>query len=203
MADVRNFQSNYNTFNKNGFVDQTFTMAKLVHESEKRRKEHPDQPNFDIGYLPKMQYEDPNSFRDVFLYTKEKIFGIEGAQCIRFILLDKRGEIYENLEPWTQVLPFSFLARVSCSYRNFDPSTLTLDYFVDMNYIQINNEAAFGSNSMSLINKDIVADHVERDGKAIKIDDRIADFNNYRNEIFVDFFKYDFGSAIKGLNLKD
>ena len=56
---------------------------------------------------------------------------------------------------------------------------------------------------MSLINKDIVADHVERDGKAIKIDDRIADFNNYRNEIFVDFFKYDFGSAIKGLNLKD
>ena len=202
MADIRNFQSNYNTFNKNGFVDQVFTMTKLVYESEKRRKEHPDQPNFDIGYLPKMQYEDVNSFKDVFLYTKEKIFGIEGAQCVRFILLDKHGNIYENLESWTQVLPFSFLARVSCSYRNFDPSTLMLDYFVDMNSIQINNEAAFGSSTMSLINKDIVADHVERDGKAIKIDDRIADFNNYRNEIFIDFFKYDFGSAIKGLNLK-
>lgn len=203
MADIRNFQSNYNTFNKNGFVEQTFTMTKLVHESEKRRKEHPDQPNFEMGYLPKMQYEDPNSIRDIFLYTKEKIFGIEGAQCVRFILLDRRGNIYENLEPWTQVLPNSFLARVSCSYRNFDPSTLSLDYFVDMTSIQINNEAAFGSSSMSLINKEIVADHVERDGKAIKIDDRIADFNNYRNEVFVDFFKYDFGSAIKSLNLKD
>lgn len=203
MADIRNFQSNYNTFNKNGFVDQVFTMTKLVYESEKRRNEHPDQPNFDTGYLPKMQYEDVNSFKDVFLYTKEKIFGIEGAQCVRFILLDKHGNIYENLESWTQVLPFSFLARVSCSYRNFDPSTLMLDYFVDMNSIQINNEAAFGSSTMSLINKDIIADHVERDGKAIKIDDRIADFNNYRNEIFIDFFKYDFGSAIKGLNLKN
>ena len=97
MSDIRNFQSNYNTFNKNGFVDQVFTMTKLVYESEKRRKEHPDQPNFDIGYLPKMQYENINSFKDVFLYTKEKIFGIEGAQCIRFILLDKHGNIYENL----------------------------------------------------------------------------------------------------------
>lgn len=203
MADVRNFQSNYNTFNKNGFVDQTFTMTKLVYESQKRKKEHPDQPNFEPGYLPQMQYNDPNSLADVFLYTKEKIFGIEGSQCVRFILLNRHGDIYEDLEPWTQVLPNSFLARVSCSYRNFDPSTLTLDYFVDMNEIQVNNEAAFGSSTMSIINKDIVADHVERNGKAIKIDDRIADFNNYRNEVFVDFFKYDFGAAIKSLNLKN
>ena len=203
-ADIKNFQANNSMiFNKNGFMNKTFNLIELIELSKKRALDYPNEPNFPKGYLPSMQYPDKNSVTDVFMDTINKTFEIDGAQCVRFILLDKHGNIYENLESWTQVLPFSFLARVSCSYRNFDPSTLMLDYFVDMNSIQINNEAAFGSSTMSLINKDIVADHVERDGKVIKIDDRIANFNNYRNEIFIDFFKYDFGSAIKGLNLKN
>ena len=36
----------------------------------------------------------------------------------------------------------------------------------------------------------------------IKIDDRIAEFNMHKNEVFIDFFKYDFGNAIKGIDKK-
>ena len=39
-------------------------------------------------------------------------------------------------------------------------------------------------------------------GDLIKIDDRIAEFNMRKNEVFIDFFKYDFGNAIKGIDKK-
>ena len=203
-ADIKNFQSN-NTmiFNKNGFTNKTFNLIELIEMSKKRALQYPEDPNFPKGYLPTMQYSDKNSISDIFMDTINKTFDIDGAQCVRFILLDHKGRIYPDLEKWTQVLPNSFLARISCSYRNFNPSSLTLDYFIDMNEIQLNNETSYGSTTISVIDKAITAGYVSRGAQKIEIDPKIADFNNNKEIIFLDFFKYDFGNAIKGLNLKN
>ena len=203
-ADIKNFQSNNTmTFNKNGFTNKTFNLIELIEMSKKRALQYPEDPNFPKGYLPTMQYSDKNSISDIFMDTINKTFDIDGAQCVRFILLDHKGRIYPDLEKWTQVLPNSFLARVSCSYRNFNPSSLTLDYFIDMNEIQLNNETSYGSTTISVIDKTITAGYVSRRAQKIEIDPKIADFNNNKAIIFLDFFKYDFGNAIKGLNLKN
>ena len=203
-ADIKNFQSN-NTliFNKNGFTNKTFTLLELLEMSKKRALQYPEDPNFPKGYLPTMQYSDKDPISDIFMDTINKTFDIDGAQCVRFILLDHKGRIYPDLEKWTQVLPNSFLARISCSYRNFNPSSLTLDYFIDMNEIQLNNETSYGSTTISVIDKTITAGYVSRGTQKIEIDPKIADFNNNKEIIFLDFFKYDFGNAIKGLNLKN
>ena len=202
-ADIKNFQSNNTmTFNKNGFTNKTFNLIELIEMSKKRALQYPEDPNFPKGYLPTMQYSDKNSISDIFMDTINKTFDIDGAQCVRFILLDHKGRIYPDLEKWTQVLPNSFLARISCSYRNFNPSSLTLDYFIDMNEIQLNNETSYGSTTISVIDKAITAGYVSRGTQKIEIDPKIADFNNNKEIIFLDFFKYDFGNAIKGLNLK-
>ncbi len=203
-ADIKNFQSNLGmNFNKNGFTNQTFNLVQLIELSKKRAVEYPNDPNFPKGYLPNMQYSDKNSVTDVFMDTVNKTFNIDGAQCVRYILLDHKGNIYPDLDKWTQVLPNSFLARVSCSYRNFNPASLTLDYFIDMNEIQLNNETEYGSTTISMIDKEIVGGYVTRGTQKIEIDPRIAEFNSNKENIFLDFFKYDFGSAIKGLNLRD
>ena len=203
-ADIKNFQSNNTmTFNKNGFTNKTFNLIELIEMSKKRALQYPEDPNFPKGYLPTMQYSDKNSISDIFMDTINKTFDIDGAQCVRFILLDHKGRIYPDLEKWTQVLPNSFLARISCSYRNFNPSSLTLDYFIDMNEIQLNNETEYGSTTISMINKEIVGGYVTRGTQKIEIDPRIAEFNSNKENIFLDFFKYDFGSAIKSLNLHD
>ena len=202
-ADIKNFQSNNTmTFNKNGFMNKTFNLIELIEMSKKRALQYPEDPNFPKGYLPTMQYSDKNSISDIFMDTINKTFDIDGAQCVRFILLDHKGKIYPDLEKWTQVLPNSFLARISCSYRNFNSSSLTLDYFIDMNEIQLNNETSYGSTTISVIDKAITAGYVSRGTQKIEIDPKIADFNNNKEIIFLDFFKYDFGNAIKGLNLK-
>ena len=202
-ADIKNFQSNNTmTFNKNGFTNKTFNLIELIEMSKKRALQYPEDPNFPKGYLPTMQYSDKNSISDIFMDTINKTFDIDGAQCVRFILLDHKGKIYPDLEKWTQVLPNSFLARISCSYRNFNSSSLTLDYFIDMNEIQLNNETSYGSTTISVIDKAITAGYVSRGTQKIEIDPKIADFNNNKEIIFLDFFKYDFGNAIKGLNLK-
>lgn len=203
-ADIKNFQANGSmTFNKNGFTNKTFNLIELIELSNKRALEYPNEPNFPIGYLPKMQYPDKNSITDVFMDTSIKTFEIDGAQCVRFILLDHKGNIYPDLDKWTQVLPDSFLARISCSYRNFNAASLTLDYFIDMNEIQLNNETAYGSKTISVIDKEIVGGYVTRGTQKIEIDSRISEFNtdSTKEIIFLDFFKYDFGNAIKGLNL--
>lgn len=203
-ADIKNFQANLGiNFNKNGFLNQTFTLIQLIELSKKRFLEHPEDPNFPKGYLPNMQYTDKNSVSDVFMDTINKTFDIDGAQCIRYILLDRKGNIYQDLDKWTQVLPNSFLARVSCSYRNFNPASLTLDYFIDINEIQLNNETTYGSTTISMIDKEIVGGYVTRGTQKIEIDPRIAEFNSNKDTIFLDFFKYDFGSVIKSLNLHD
>ena len=203
-ADIKNFQSNNTmTFNKNGFMNKTFNLIELIEMSKKRALQYPEDPNFPKGYLPTMQYSDKNSISDIFMDTINKTFDIDGAQCVRFILLDHKGRIYPDLEKWTQVLPNSFLARISCSYRNFNSSSLTLDYFIDMNEIQLNNETSYGSTTISVIDKTITAGYVSRGTQKIEIDPKIADFNNNKEIIFLDFFKYDFGNAIKGLNLKN
>lgn len=203
-ADIRNFESSHTrNFSKNGFTNQSFTLVNLYELSKKRYMDDPTAPNFEKRYLPELQYSDPNSIKDIFLRTSEKTFDISGSNCVRYILIDRKGKIYEDLDPWTQVLPNSFLARVSCSYRNFDPSSLELNYFIDLNDIQLNNESDYGSNIITVIDKEISAGFVTRDDKKIQIDDRISDFNNHRNEIFIDFFKYDFGNAIKNLKLSD
>ena len=203
-ADIKNFQSNNTmTFNKNGFTNKTFNLIELIEMSKKRALQYPEDPNFPKGYLPTMQYSDKNSISDIFMDTINKTFDIDGAQCVRFILLDHKGRIYPDLEKWTQVLPNSFLAIISCSYRNFNSSSLTLDYFIDMNEIQLNNETSYGSTTISVIDKTITAGYVSRGAQKIEIDPKIADFNNNKEIIFLDFFKYDFGNAIKGLNLKN
>ena len=203
-ADIKNFQSNNTmTFNKNGFTNKTFNIIELIEMSKKRALQYPEDPNFPKGYLPTMQYSDKNSISDIFMDTINKTFDIDGAQCVRFILLDHKGRIYPDLEKWTQVLPNSFLARISCSYRNFNSSSLTLDYFIDMNEIQLNNETSYGSTTISVIDKTITAGYVSRGTQKIEIDPRIAEINSNKENIFLDFFKYDFGSAIKGLNLRD
>ena len=204
-ADIKNFEANSSmTFNKNGFMNKTFNLIELIELSKKRALEYPNDPNFPIGYLPNMQYPDKKSVTDVFMDTINKTFDIDGAQCVRFILLDHKGNIYPDLDKWTQVLPDSFLSRISCSYRNFNVDSLTLDYFIDMNEIQLNNETAYGSNTISVINKEISAGYVTRGTQKIKIDPRIAEFDSDKTKeyIFLDFFKYDFGNAIKGLNLR-
>ena len=203
-ADIKNFQSNLGmNFNKNGFTNQTFNLVQLIELSKKRAVEYPNDPNFPKGYLPNMQYSDKNSVTDVFMDTVNKTFNIDGAQCVRYILLDHKGNIYPDLDKWTQVLPNSFLARVSCSYRNFNHASITLDYIIDMNEIQLNNETEYGSTTISMIDKEIVGGYVTRGTQKIEIDPRIAEFNSNKENIFLDFFKYDFGSAIKGLNLRD
>ena len=55
---------------------------------------------------------------------------------------------------------------------------------------------------IDLINKEIIGGNVKRNDDLIKIDDRIAEFNMHKNEVFIDFFKYDFGNAIKGIDKK-
>ena len=72
-----------------------------------------------------------------------------------------------------------------------------------MNEIQLNNETSYGSTTISVIDKTITAGYVSRGTQKIEIDPKIADFNNNKEIIFLDFFKYDFGNAIKGLNLKN
>lgn len=203
-ADIKTYQGNLTkNFSKNGFANQTFTLPKLHELSKKRRIEDPEAPNFERNYIPDMQYPDTDSIKDVFLHTITKSFDITGSNCIRYILLDRKGRIYDNLDQWTQVLPNSFLARLSCSYRNFDPSSLELTYFIDLNEIQLNNESDYGSTVITFINKDITGGYVSRDNTKIEIDERIADFNNHKNEVFIDFFKYDFGNAIKNINIRD
>lgn len=204
-ADIKNFQANSDmTFNKNGFMNKTFNLIELIELSKKRAIDYPNDPNFPKGYLPTMQYPDKNSVTDIFMDTINKTFEIDGAQCVRFILLDHKGNIYPDLDKWTQVLPDSFLARISCSYRNFNADSLTLDYFIDMNEIQLNNETTYGSKTISVINKEISAGYVTRGTQKIEIDPRIAEFDSdtTKEYIFLDFFKYDFGNAIKGLNLR-
>ena len=170
-ADIKNFQSNNTmTFNKNGFTNKTFNLIELIEMSKKRALQYPEDPNFPKGYLPTMQYSDKNSISDIFMDTINKTFDIDGAQCVRFILLDHKGRIYPDLEKWTQVLPNSFLARLSCSYRNFNSSSLTLDYFIDMNEIQLNNETSYGSTTISVIDKTITAGYVSRGTQKIEID---------------------------------
>lgn len=204
MADITAYESTRKAnFGKHGIASAPFTFLQLVDYSKKRFTQDPELPNFPKGYLPEMQYLNPNVNRDVFMNTISKTFDIDGSKCIRYILLDKKGNIYEELTQWSQVLPLSFLARVSCSHRNFDPSTLTLDYFVDMTEVQMNNELEFGGTTLSVIDKEITGGYITRNNTKIHIDDRISDFNNHRNEIFIDFFKYDFGSAIKNLKLAD
>lgn len=203
MADITTFEDRRSTsIISNKLNNERFTLPKLIEYSKSKKKTNPTAPNFANGYLPEMQYTDPNSISDVFLQTISKTFEIDGAQCIRYILLNKHGKIYEDLEPWTQVLPNSFLARVSCSYRNFNPNSLTLDYFIDLTDIQLNNEIDYGSNTITIIDKEIVGNHVKRNDSSIKIDDRISEFNMHRDEVFTDFFKYDFGNAIKGIDKK-
>lgn len=197
-ADINNFQSsNYAIFSKNGFTNNTFTLMELIAASKKRAAEYPDYPNFPKGYLPNIQYTD--EYSDVFIDTINKTFEIDGAQCVRFILMDHNGVIYPDMEKWTQVLPDSFLARVSCSYRNFNASSLTLDYFIDMTEIQLNNENTYGSATISMIDKEISNGYVTRGTQKIQIDSRISEFNQYKELVFLDFFKYDFGNAIKSI----
>ena len=201
MTNITTFEDRRsNSIISNKLNSEKFTLPKLIEYSNSKNI---NEPNFAAGYLPAMQYSDPNSISDVFMATIAKTFEIDGAQCIRFILLNKNGKIYEDLEYWTQVLPNSFLARISCSYRNFNPASLTLDYFIDMNEIQLNNETEYGSTTISMIDKEIVGGYVTRGTQKIEIDPRIAEFNSNKENIFLDFFKYDFGSAIKGLNLRD
>ena len=93
-ADIKNFQSNLGiNFNKNGFTNQTFNLIQLIELSKKRAVEYPNDPNFPKGYLPNMQYSDKNSVTDVFMDTVNKTFNIDGAQCVRYILLDHKGNI--------------------------------------------------------------------------------------------------------------
>lgn len=204
MADITTFEDRRNTsMISNKLNSEKFTLPKLIEYSKTKKRNNPEAPNFAPGYLPEMQYNDPNSITDLFLNTIGKSFDIDGAQCIRFILLNKHGKIYEDLDPWTQVLPNSFLARVSCSYRNFNADSLILDYFIDLTNIQLSNEVDYGSNTITVMNKEITGGRVIRDNKSIEIDSRIADFNTMsRNQLFVDFFKYDFGNAIKGIDKK-
>lgn len=198
MADITTFEERRSTsIISNKLSSEKFTLPRLIEYSKAKNI---NEPNFATGYLPEMQYNDQNSISDVFLATIAKTFEIDGAQCIRFILLDKNGKIYEDLEPWTQVLPNSFLARISCSYRNFNPNSLVLDYFIDLTDIQLNNEVDYGSNTITVVNKEIIGGIVKRNEASIKIDERIAEFNLHRNEVFIDFFKYDFGNAIKGID---
>lgn len=200
MMNITTFEDRRsNSIISNKLNSEKFTLPKLIEYSNSKNI---NEPNFATGYLPAMQYSDPNSISDVFMATIAKTFEIDGAQCIRFILLNKNGKIYEDLEYWTQVLPNSFLARISCSYRNFNPDSLVLDYFIDLTDIQLNNEIDYGSNNITLINKEIIGGNVKRNDDLIKIDDRIAEFNMHKNEVFIDFFKYDFGNAIKGIDKK-
>ena len=200
MTNITTFEDRRsNSIISNKLNSEKFTLPKLIEYSNSKNI---NEPNFAAGYLPAMQYSDPNSISDVFMATIAKTFEIDGAQCIRFILLNKNGKIYEDLEYWTEVLPNSFLARISCSYRNFNPDSLVLDYFIDLTDIQLNNEIDYGSNNITLINKEIIGGNVKRNDDLIKIDDRIAEFNMHKNEVFIDFFKYDFGNAIKGIDKK-
>ena len=67
----------------------------------------------------------------------------------------------------------------------------------------MNNEISYGCNTISVIYKTITVVYVFLGTQKIEIDPKIADFNNNKEIIFLDFFKYDFGNAIKGLNLKN
>ena len=69
--------------------------------------------------------------------------------------------------------------------------------------LALNNETTYGSTTISMIDKEIVGGYVTRGTQKIEIDPRIAEFNSNKDTIFLDFFKYDFGSAIKSLNLHD
>lgn len=200
-ADITSFESRrVSSMITNNMSAQVFTLPKLIEYSRKKKQDDPTGINFMPGYLPEVKYKDVESLSDIFLCTSAKTFNIDGAQCIRYILLDKRGNIYEDLDLWTQVLPFSFLARVSCSYRNFSPDSLSLDYFIDLTDIQLATETDAETNSIIVKDKEITNDYASRGDKLIKIDDRIASFNQYRKEVFADFFKYDFGNAIKSIS---
>lgn len=195
-ADIHNFQASHSNF------DRQFSFIGLIDYINKTTDKSKC-PNFPKAYLPEMTYVSPTECRDVFMKTVYKTFEYDGVDCIRFLLLDKTGKIYPDMNDWTQVLPNSFLARVSCSLRNFDPSSVTLDYFIDMNEVQISNEEEYGSETSTLISKEIVDGYVLRGSEKIQIDSRIAEFNLNKQTVFLDFFKYDFGNAIKGLNLSD
>lgn len=201
-ADIKHYQSNVSrNFGKNGFVNQSFTITELYALSKTREIEYPEFPNFAREYLPEIQYTDVKSYADIFMKTSTKTFEIDGSQCARFILLDDKGQLYDDLTLWTQVLPHSFLARISCSYRNFDASSLILNYFIDLDNIQLNNEVEYGGQIITVIDKEITGGYATRDNTKIKIHDWIADFNNHKSEIFYEYFKYDFGNVVKNLSL--
>ena len=202
--DITAFENNRTVlFGNRKISTKPFSLIELIKLSKNQLLDNPEAPNFPKGYLPEIRYMNMNSTSDIFMNTISKTFDIDGSKCIRFILLNKKGRIYEELPQWTQILPNSYLARISCSYRNFDPNSMTLDYFVDMNEVQLNNENDFGGSNITVVNKEISAGFIIRDNTKIQIDDRISDFENHKQEVFIEFFKYDFGTVIKNLKLAD
>lgn len=202
QADITNYQSkSFKNFGKFNLATHNYSLIKIYDLSKKYRIDYPDEPNFAQGYLPEIQYKDLNSVQDIFMKTISKDFSIDGAKCIRFIPITSKGKIYEDITMWTQILPQSFVARISCSHRNFDPSSLSLDYFIDLDNIQLNNDTEFGGQIITFINKDLSEGYTYRDDRKIEIDELIADFNNHKDEVFYEYFKYDFGNAVKNTNL--
>ena len=75
MTNITTFEDRRsNSIISNKLNSEKFTLPKLIEYSNSKNI---NEPNFAAGYLPAMQYSDPNSISDVFYDSSEKTQGTE------------------------------------------------------------------------------------------------------------------------------
>lgn len=97
---------------------------------------------FQDHYLPELRTsnpDDPNA--EYFISTKSKsINAINGMQAIRYLLIDRRGNMYNDIDESAnleQLLPHSIIIRVSCPLRGMIADNLAIDYIIDTDHIEL------------------------------------------------------------------
>lgn len=166
------------------------TLYQRYQNAEQTRKEDPDFTEFKFrkGYLPKLEITN----NGVWIKTVDKVLDYLHDEVIRFIPIDKDGNSYDELTPLEQLLPGSLIIRVYCGGKTLMPDNLMIDYIIDAEDIMLDqivtSDTLIETRVKSLYIDNGVIDRVSK--PQIQIDNWFAHFDQKKNEIFEEYFKY-------------
>ena len=149
--------------------------------------------NTEKFYVPEPHSElQPNS--SVFIKKDESIaITNDGPKRIKFIYLNYKGKNMTNPDSsYIQISPncTGFLARLSISRNVYIPSSLNLDYFIDISKIKYRVDSVTMANDNQIIANDMI--YFENlnllEYPTIDFDIMLKEFNLHKEELFEMYF---------------
>ena len=189
-VNLTEYESRYKT--RYG-IGNNLSLAEVADISKKRSESNSNEPNFMPEYLPSMRYESPTAISSIFICTIEKHIETGSYKYTRYILFDKNGNPYDELPILTQLLPGSSLAKISCRSNALSAQSLELEYFINTDNVSIEYGNALFFNNAE-INVDENGNYYSKlsNGNRIIVNPMITNFEDKKEEIFYNYFKYVF-----------